>query len=228
MKRYLPIVILASVALAAFFPAFLGRIPLNARNLVSFFTPWYYEKFSGFPVGVPSKPGMLDQIRIYYPYMQLTQESYRMGELPLWNPYNFMGNPHMAEWQSGAFYPLHILLPFLPLPVYWTLYQILGFFLAGLFTYWFLRNLKLGVWSSLIGGTTYMLSSFMTTWNMEVVTAPHSILWLPLVLLAVDKIVGWPQQYARHSRGLQPRVVVAFRRGCALFITIHIVVLERR
>src|SRR3990167_414445 len=189
-KFYLPIAAIFIAVLLAFAPIFQGKIPLNARNLVSFFSPWYYEKFAGFPAGVPGKSGMLDQLRLYYPYMRLTQEAYRHGELPLWNPYNFSGNPHMAEWQSGAFYPLHVLLPLLPLQVYWTLFQLMAFFLAGLFTYWYLLNLKIGKLAAIFGGTTFMFSAFMVTWNMEVVTAPHSILWLPLILLAVDKLVS--------------------------------------
>jgi hypothetical protein len=201
MKKYWPVLTILLITLAAFYPVFWGRIPLNARNLVAFFSPWYYQRFEGFPAGVPSKPGMLDQIRLYYPYMRLTQESYRSGELPLWNPYNFAGNPHMAEWQSGAFYPLHIFLIFLPLPVYWTLYQMLGFFLAGWFMFLFLRNLKLGRAAAVLAAASFMLSSFMTTWNMEVVTAPHSILWLPLVLLAVDRLVGGTRDKGQGTRG---------------------------
>ncbi|MBI5357004.1 YfhO family protein [Candidatus Collierbacteria bacterium] len=188
-NRYLPLLIIVAAVLLAFAPIFKGKIPLNARNLVSFFSPWYYEKFEGFPVGVPSRPGILDQLRIYYPYMRLTQDAYRHWELPLWNPFNFAGNPHMAEWQSGVFYPLHILLPLLSLPVYWTLFQLTAFFLAGLFTYWYLFNLNLGKPASIFGATTFMLSEFMITWNMEVITAPHSILWLPLILLSIDKII---------------------------------------
>lgn len=194
MKKYWAEWMIFTVTILAFIPVFFGRVPLNTRNLVSFFTPWYYEKFPGFPAGVPGKPGMLDQIRLYYPYMALTQWAYRHGQLPLWNPYNFSGNPHMAEWQSGAFYPLHILLPFFPLPVYWSFFQIVSFTLAGLFTFVFLRNLKLKKIPSLIGAVAFMLSSFMTTWNMEVITAPHSILWLPLILFTVDKVVTGEQK----------------------------------
>ncbi|MEK7111118.1 MAG: YfhO family protein [Patescibacteria group bacterium] len=189
MINHWPEMILLVGVLLAFLPVFQGKIPINARNLVSFFSPWYYEKFAGFPTGVPSRPGILDQLRIYYPYMRLTQDAYRHGELPLWNPFNFAGNPHMAEWQSGVFYPLHILLSLLSLPVYWTLFQLTAFFLAGLFTYWYLSNLNLGKLASIFGATTFMLSEFMITWNMEVITAPHSILWLPLILLAIDKLV---------------------------------------
>ena len=193
-RSWWPFIALLIATLIAFYPSILERkIPLNGNNLVSFFSPWTYEKWDGYPAGVPAKPGILDQIRIYYPYMRLTQESYRSGQLPLWNPYNFTGNPHMAEWQSGALYPLHILLPFLPLPVYWTIYQMVGIFLAGLFTYGYLRNIQLARVPSLLGGITYGLCSFMFTWNAEVVTTPHSILWLPAMLWAIDRLLVYRQ-----------------------------------
>ncbi len=195
LKSYWPIVILfCLVIFGAFYPSlFFGKVPLNGNNLVSFFSPWIYQKWSGYPTGVPAKPGILDQLRIYYPYMRLTQESYRLGQLPLWNPYNFAGNPHMAEWQSGVFYPLHIFLPFLPLPVYWTLYQMMGFFLAGLFTYLYLRNLTINKLASIFGGLTYSFSTFMFTWNAEVIPTTHSILWLPAMLLLIDKFLVKPR-----------------------------------
>lgn len=188
MRKYWPILVIFSLVLIAFYPVWLqGKIPLNGRNLAAFYSPWLYQKFAGFPTGVPAKPGMPDQLRLYYPYMYLTQTMYRRFELPLWNPHNFAGNPHMAEMQSGVFYPLHILLLFLPLPIYWTLFQISGFFLAGLFTYLYLRSLQLTKLPAFFGATTFMLSTFMFTWNQEVIIAPHSILWLPLMLLAINK-----------------------------------------
>ena len=180
-----------SLVLFAFYPAWaMGKIPLNGRNLAAFYSPWLYQKFEGFPTGVPSKPGMPDQLRLYYPYMRLTQTMYRRLELPLWNPHNFAGNPHMAEMQSGVFYPLQFFMLFIPLPLYWTLFQFSGFFLAGLFTYFYLRQLKLNQLAALFGGSTFMFSTFMFTWNQEVIIALHSILWLPLILLSVDKFIA--------------------------------------
>ena len=191
IKKYWPILVIFGVLLLAFYPVWTkGQIPLNGPNLPGFFSPWLYTQFPGFPAGVPSKPGMLDQLRLYYPYLKLTQDTYRLGQLPLWNPHQFAGNPHMAEWQSGIFYPLHLLLPLLPLPVYWTLFQALGFFLSGLFTYLFLKHLKLHPLPSLFGSLSFMLSTFMFTWAQEVIVAPHSILWLPLILLSVDKFLS--------------------------------------
>ena len=190
MKKHWPILILAAVILFAFYPALiLGKIPLNGRNLAGFYSPWIYQQFEGFPAGVPSKPGMLDQLRLYYPYLHLTQQTYRQFQLPLWNPHQFAGNPHMAEMQSGVFYPLHLLLLVLPLPAYWTLFQLVGLFLAGLFTYLYLKNLKLSSLAALFGGLSFMLSTFIFTWNQEVIVAPHSILWLPLILLSIDKFL---------------------------------------
>ncbi len=201
MKNHWPILVLAATVLFAFYPAWLlGKIPLNGRNLAAFYSPWLYQQFENFPTGVPSKPGMPDQLRLYYPYMYLTQTTYRRLELPLWNPHNFAGNPHMAEMQSGVFYPLHLLLPLLPLPIYWTLFQITGFFLGSLFTYLYLRSLQLDKLSSLFGGLTFTFSTFMFTWSQEVIIAPHSILWLPLILLSTDKVLarstGWRNFWA--------------------------------
>ena len=38
--------------------------------------------------------------------------------LPLWNPYQFGGRPHLANPEMLSLYPLHMLLRFLPLPLF--------------------------------------------------------------------------------------------------------------
>lgn len=48
-----------------------------------------------------------------------------------------------------------------------------------------------------------MLSSFMTTWNMEVIVTTHSILWLPLILLAIDKIIAFSSSRGRSMRRVE-------------------------
>lgn len=195
MKRFWPAVAVLFILSLMFFPVIVeGKIPLNGRHFVSFFSPWYWERFPGFPAGVPNKPNMLDQLRQFYPYMALTQWSYQHGQLPLWNPYNFAGNPHAGEWQSSVFYPFQFLLAFLPLPIFWTLYQMTGFFLAALFTYWYLRNLDFLRSEAFFGAVTFMLSGFMVSWTMGVFVSPHTILWLPLILLSVDKITRSVEQ----------------------------------
>jgi hypothetical protein len=202
MKSPFPILGILVILLLAFFPVFQGKIPVNGRNLVSFYSPWYFEKFPGFPAGVPSKQGMLDQVRQFYPYMAFTQKTLREGQIPLWNPHNFAGNPHAAEWQSSIFYPLQMLLAVLPLNVWWTAYQAVGFFLAGIFTYAYLRNLKLSAIPAFFGAATFMLSGFMSGWSMGVFVAPHTIIWLPLILLSIDKIIN-SSPIIRHSSSIK-------------------------
>ena len=51
----------------------------------------------------------------------------------------------------------------------------------------------------------------MTTWNMEVITAPHSILWLPLVLLAIDKLVKELREEMKETKSVANRKKVSKR-----------------
>ena len=52
MKQYWPILVLITIVLFAFYPAWAtGKIPLNGRNLAAFYSPWLYHQFAGFPAG---------------------------------------------------------------------------------------------------------------------------------------------------------------------------------
>ena len=53
----------------------------------------------------------------FYPMRYSLAQSFRAGELPLWNRYMAMGFPLLADFQSGTFYPPHLL--YLALP-FWT------------------------------------------------------------------------------------------------------------
>lgn len=80
------------------------------------------------------------------------------GEYPLWNPYLFGGMPYVASMNGDLFYPTFLLRLLLPIDVGMTWGFILHLFLAGLFTYWFLRAVGLSFAGALIGGLAFMLS----------------------------------------------------------------------
>lgn len=50
-------------------------------------------------------PSFRDQGDFFYPLKLYTADRLRAGELPLWNPLSGMGEPWLANLQSGVFYP---------------------------------------------------------------------------------------------------------------------------
>ena len=86
------------------------------------------------------------------------------GHFPLWNPYLMGGVPYVAGMAGDIFYPPSILLrAIVPVDVAMSLAFALHLFLAGLFTYLFLRAWRLGFYAALIGGLAYMLSGFVAS-----------------------------------------------------------------
>jgi hypothetical protein len=79
------------------------------------------------------------------------------GHFPLWNPYIFGGMPFVASMNGDMFYPTFLLRLVLPTDVAMTWSFILHVFLAGLFTYLFLRAYGLGFAAALVGGLAYMM-----------------------------------------------------------------------
>ena len=45
----------------------------------------------------------------YFPLRAFTAQAWVRGQLPLWNPYLYGGQPALADIQSGALYPPHVL-----------------------------------------------------------------------------------------------------------------------
>ena len=80
------------------------------------------------------------------------------GHFPLWNPYLFGGMPYIAAMHGDIFYPTFLLRMVMPTDVAMTWGFIIHIFLAGFFTYVFLRGIGYGFFGSLVGGLAYMMS----------------------------------------------------------------------
>lgn len=166
-----------------------GLLPIPSDALVGLYHPWRDANSSNYPNGIPYKnPLITDPIRQQYPYRSLTIESLKKGILPKWNPYSFSGTPLFANIQSGALYPLNILFWILPFSQAWSVLVYVQPLLAGLFTYFYLRNINMSERASFLGGLAFAFSGFMVSW-MEWNTLGHTALWLPLILLAKDKLI---------------------------------------
>jgi hypothetical protein len=127
-------------------------------------------------------------------------ESIKRGDFPLWNPYQFSGHPFFANPQHAILYPLNSLFLFLPFDVAFNGIIILHFFLGGLFTYLFLRDLKVNVTGSLISGLIFMLSGYLLSVH-SLLTILLSSIWTPLVMMFFRRAI--------YSRGLKNEILTA-------------------
>jgi len=109
-------------------------------------------------------------------------ESLKQWDFPLWNPYQFSGHPFFANPQNAALYPFNGLFFLFPFDIAFNSIIILHFFLAGLFTYLFLRDLKVGPTGSLISGLIWMLGGYLLSVH-SLLTILLSVVWTPLMML---------------------------------------------
>jgi len=99
-----------------------------------------------------------DQYLAGYAFREFAAQSLKSGHgFPQWNPYLQGGMPYIAAMHGDIFYPTFLLRWVLPTDVAMTWEFIIHLFLAGFFTYFFLRAWGFGFWGALVGGLAYML-----------------------------------------------------------------------
>ena len=163
-----------------------GYIPFPGDALLSSFKPWQVASYDGYVAGsIPNKAQYPDVARQLYPWRIEAIRQWQEGKVPLWNPYNFSGAPLLANFQSAALYPLNTLFLIFSKESAWTLLVALQPLLALLFTYLYLRSIRVSVLASLFGSVSYGISGFMTVW-LEYNTVGHVMAWLPLQLLSIE------------------------------------------
>jgi hypothetical protein len=141
-------------------PAESLRAPAHA-NLLAAFTYAVLTMSLGFPalagkflVGPNS-----DQYVAGYAFREFAASTLKStGHFPLWDPYLFGGLPFVAAMHGDIFYPTFLLRMIMPTDVAMTWGFIIHVWLAGFFTYLFLRASGFGFFGSLFGGVAYMMS----------------------------------------------------------------------
>lgn len=192
VKHLSPLLFISLFALLTFvffWKVFLkGLMPIPADITVGLYFPWLDYKW-GFPTGVPVKNPLPSDIpSLVYPWRMFVIDSLKSGVLPLWNPYYFSGMPLLANFQSAVFSLSNIFFLFLPETWAWSAGVIAQPFLAMIFAFLFLRNLKLSRLASILGGVVFAFSGFSFMW-LEYNVHGWTAMWLPLLLLVVDKII---------------------------------------
>lgn len=187
-KKFIGLVVILVVAGFFYAPFFLsGKLPIPSDTIVGLYSP-YRDFFSNTnPNGIPFKNFLItDPVRQTFVWKELAVDLITKREMPTWNPYEMAGKPLLANFQSGVFYPLNVILLLKPFYLSWSFFIILQSFLGAIFMFLFLRNLKLSVFSEILGTVSFVFSGFGTSW-LEWGNIISTSLWLPLILFSIDK-----------------------------------------
>ena len=166
----------------------------------------------------------------YFPLRAFSAQEWVQGRVPLWNPYLYGGQPALADIQSGALYPPHVLQALLlgwggplvgrevgfPLQAL-TWQMILHFSIAALGTYGFVHHLarQAGVslrrarFAGLIASLVFTYSGYLTGFPVQQITILQASAWLPWVLWGLS--TGVSRQGARFKNNSEAKVHFGLR-----------------
>lgn len=194
MKQFLKLPFFSLISLVLFVLLFFhpvfsqNKLPIPSDTIIGLYHPFRDLYADLYPNGIPFKNFLItDPVRQQYPWRELLITIEKKLELPLWNPYSFSGTPFLANHQSAAFYFLNVLLIVLPFPLGWSFLIISQPLLMAVFLFLYLQNIGLKKEASMLGGLVFALGGFSIAW-MEWGNILHVALWLPLILLAIDKV----------------------------------------
>ncbi|MDF1799786.1 MAG: YfhO family protein [Planctomycetota bacterium] len=177
---------------------------LSQADALEQFAPWSDD---GAEEGVPSNPVLLDQAIVMQPWMHFGAERIQAGQAPWWNPDNYMGQPMVGTYQTAYFWPLNWV--YFAAPGWWFLEwsALLRLVAAGLFTYLFLRALRLSAGPAILGAVTFALCGFQVAWLGHMHT--HVSLFLPALLWGVERV-------ARRASGRDAALLALMVAGALL------------
>ena len=98
------------------------------------------------------------------PFLHFDVAQVRSGHIPAWNPYNGNGQPFAANGQSAVFSPYTGLYYLLGMRLALLAAALAKLWLAGFFTYLFLRRHGLREVSALVGGALFAYGGYHLVW----------------------------------------------------------------
>ena len=131
----------------------------------------------------------------FIPWRAFAWESLQNGVLPLWNPFNGLGTPLIANYQLALFYPPGWLVYLFAAIggtqlMAWahSLLVVLHLIWAGIGMVFFVRSLGLGDLAQTISGLSFSLCGYLVARN-SFFSIIWAAAWLPWMLYAVNEIV---------------------------------------
>jgi hypothetical protein len=151
----------ASVAEASSGPALL---PPPAAPRLAWLWVTLVHLAATFALGFPALGGKLllnprsDQYIAGYPFREFARRFFAdTGSIPQWNPYLFGGMPFVDAMHGDTFYPTALLRLLIGTGPGMTWGLLIHVFLAGVFSYLFLRSIGLSFLPAILGGVAYQM-----------------------------------------------------------------------
>lgn len=120
-----------------------------------------------------------DTFLYFYPYWAYRAETLRAGQIPLWNPYLFMGAPFLANSQAGVLYPPNWPLAWFDAPLAVKVAVLAHLIWAAMGTYLYSRNaLNLRRASAFLSAVVFALGGYLTA-QVEHVNQLQGLAWMP-------------------------------------------------
>src|SRR5258708_7749035 len=116
------------------------------------------------PVILPLEPGQVlfgnDFQAMFYPLHQYILQTIQSGELPLWNPHQFIGHPIIGNPHAALFYPATWLMWLVGVKRGMGLSMAIHVFLGAWGMAVFVRSFKASYVGSLLAGVIYGMSGW--------------------------------------------------------------------
>jgi len=121
-----------------------------------------------------------------YPLAQYHRDCFWRGEIPLWNPYNSCGLPHLAQWNTMCLYPGALIYLLGPMPWALGLFSLAHLMLAGAGAYRLAHHWTGNRFAACVGGLAFAFNGF----TLHAVMWPNNIAalaWAPWLWLLVER-----------------------------------------
>lgn len=129
----------------------------------------------------------------FYPQWQFRHELLRAGQIPLWNPYLYMGAPFLADIQNGVLYPPNWLLNPFDAPQAVKAALVMHGLLAALGTYLFAKDgVGLKPMAAMLAGVAFAFGGYLGA-QAEHINQFQGLAWMPLIFWLAQRVQTHPR-----------------------------------
>ncbi len=159
-----------------------GIVDLVSLLILATMVFWFgYEMVWGGKV-----PFFRDLGPYFYPMRFSLANSFQSGELPLWDRHVGMGSPLLANFQSGTFYPPHLIFFFLPFFGAIGALYVFHYLVAATGAYCLCRRWSYSPPLALIGAILFTFGGYTVSLT-NLLNHFQTAVWLPWVLLLGER-----------------------------------------